>query len=293
MSDFQIIDGEKYAQEKLLDAAASCIHAIHKAPTISGRLKIKTMILTGNILEYMFEVQAIYGRVAAFNILSAMSWQKAYYAGKAPVLLLIGAETLNRSELGWNCGACGFKTCGELNKYAKNIDRSPHAQVMMPGPCCMWKVLDYGIVCDWACAQAWQLNITNRIEAASGMCARALGFLEDCDCVYGLPLGPMEDMFWYSRDIIGDMMPYDMWLEHAQTNYAVHWAVFPGHGRPTIKHGQEWWKTQKERILTDYDPEGIQDIAQDCLEEVAEVKGRAHQFMRDNGIELESYEIKL
>ena len=28
------------------------------------------------------------------------------------------------------------------------------------------------------------------LEAASGMCAKAIGFLEDCDRVYGLPIGP-------------------------------------------------------------------------------------------------------
>jgi len=164
---------------------------------------------------------------------------------------------------------------------------------MMHGPVCMWKLFDYGVVCDWACAACWQFNITNRIEAASGMCAKALGFLEDCDCVYGLPIGPMEDMFWYSRDTIGEMMPYEMWVEHAQTNYAIHWSVFPGHGRPTIKHGQKWWETQKERALVDFDTESFKNVAVECLTEVAEVKGRCIEFLKENDIDFNSLAIKV
>ena len=164
MVEMRILDGEKFAHEKLLNVAASCIHAMHKAPQITGRVKIKTMVLTGKILEFMFEAQAILGRVAIFNILSGASWQRAYYADEPPVLLLIGAQNIARSELNWDCGACGFKTCREMNKYHnKDIQRSAIAEIMMHGPVCMWKLFDFGLVCDWACAACWQENVTNRI----------------------------------------------------------------------------------------------------------------------------------
>jgi len=291
MTEMRILDGEKFAHEKLLDIAAYCIHAVHKAPQISGKVKIKTMVLTGKILEYMFEAEVILGRVAAFNLLSAASWQRAYYADVSPVLLLIGAESIARSELNWDCGACGFKTCAELNRYHKKIKReSAIAEIFMHGPACAWKLFDFGIICDWACAACWQSNITNRIEAASGMCAKAIGFLEDCDVVLGLPIGPMEDMYWYSRELVGDMMDHDMWLEHAQTNYAVHWAVFPGHGRPTIKHGQKWWESQKERLLKDFDHQEYEKLAEGCLKDVAEVKERTQQFLKENNIDLNALE---
>ncbi len=293
MTETRIIDGEKFAHEKLLDVAASCIHAIHKAPQVSGRVKVKTMILTGKILEFMFDAQMILGRVAAFNILSAASWQRAYYANEPPVLLLIGAENIARSELNWDCGACGFKRCRDLNRYhaqRKDEERSAVAKIMMPGPVCMWKLFDFGIMCDWACAACWQENVTNRIEAASGMCAKAIGFLEDCDVVYGLPIGPMRDMFWYSREFISEMMDHDMWMEHAQINYPVHWAVFPGHGRPTIKHSQKWWQGQRERVLKDFDHAGFEQIAQECLKEVAEVKERTRKYLEENRIDLADLE---
>ena len=84
-----------------------------------------------------------------------------------------------------------------------------------------------------------------------------------------------------------------MWMEHAQTNYAIHWSVFPGHGRPTIKHGQEWWKTQKERALVDFDMSQVKQTGVECLEEVAEVKGRCIQFLKDNDIDFDSLAIKI
>jgi len=291
MVDMRILDGEKFAHEKLLDVAASCIHSLHKAPQVTGRVKVKTMILTGKVLEFMFEAQAILGRVAIFNILSGATWQRAYYAEEPPVLLLIGAQNIARSELNWDCGACGFKTCREMNKYHKDVKRGAVAEIMMHGPVCMWKLFDFGVVCDWACAACWQANVTNRIEAASGMCAKAIGFMQDCDVVYGLPIGPMKDMFWYSREFIGEMMDQDLWLEHAQVNYPVLWSVFPGHGRPTIKHGQKWWEGLRERTLKDFDLEGYEKIAEECLKEVGTVKERTMQFLKDNNIDLTALDI--
>ncbi|MEW6441277.1 MAG: DUF2148 domain-containing protein [bacterium] len=291
MVEMRVLDGEKFAHGKLLDVAASCVHAIHKAPQVSGRVKVRTLILTGKVLEYMFEAQGILGRVAVFNILSGASWQRTYYADEPPVLLLIGAENLSRSELNWDCGACGFKTCAEMNRYhAQRKDKgNAVARMMMQGPVCMWKLFDFGVVCDWACAACWQMNVTNRIEAASGMCARAIGFLEDCDVVYGLPIGPMQDLYWYSRDFIGEM-DHELWLEHAQVNYPTHWSVFPGHGRPTIKYGQKWWESQRERQLKPFDHEGHLQIAEECLQEVAALRERTRKFLDENGIRLDSPE---
>lgn len=277
-----VYNGKKLAHEKLLEIATYCVHACYKAPQITGRVEIECEIVTGKDLEPIMDAEMILGRTAALYMGSALSWQKAYYGGEAPVLLLIGGKGLRRSELVWNCGACGFRTCKEFNKYARSIE--PSLTVMAKGPMCMWKTIDYGAVCTWACAQAWMHNITNRAEIASGRAAQVIGYLEDCDAVLGLPLGPMRDLYWYSRDVVADFLNYDLWKEMTMLNYPVHWGGFPGDGRPTVKVGQEWWKTSKDRALVDTDIQAIEVAKKGIAEDIKTLKERVQvsKIQREN-----------
>ena len=277
-----VYNGKKLAQEKLLEIASYCVHACYKAPQITGRVEIECEIITGKDLEPMMDAEMILGRTAALYMGSALGWQKAYYAGEPPVLLLIGGKNMRRSELVWNCGACGFRTCKEFNKYARGI--KPPITSHVPGPFCQWKILDYGTVCTWACAQAWLHNVTNRAEVASGRAAQAIGYLEDCDAVLGLPLGPLRDLYWYSRDIAADMLDYNTWKDMTMQNYPVHWGTFPGHGRPFIKIGQEWWKTPKDRTLVDTDMAAFEESKKGIEEDIKALKERvqADKIKREN-----------
>ena len=267
-----VYNGRKLAQEKLMDIAVYCIHACTKAPQITGRVELDFEIITGEDLLPMFEAEAILGRNTLLYMGSVLNWQKAYNAGEPPVLLLIGGKGLRRSEMNWNCGACGFKTCKEFNKYARSID--PPITSYVDGPFCVWKTIDYGTICTWACAQAWLHNITNRIEIASGRAAQAVGYLEDCDAVLGLPLGPMQDLFWYSRQIAADLWDYDTWKDTFRQLYPTNWGVFPGTGRPYVKAGQEWWKTPKARMLADTDPKVAEEIKNGVLADIKALKER-------------------
>ena len=58
----------------------------------------------------------------------------------------------------------------------------------MPGPFCMFKLLDLGIALASAAKSASNLNIDNRIMYRAGLAAYRLGLLEDCNPVIGLPL---------------------------------------------------------------------------------------------------------
>jgi uncharacterized ferredoxin-like protein len=243
-----VYDGKKLAQEKLLDIAAYCIQSALKAPQITGRVGLEFKIVTGDDLNPFVEAFGLLSSIAAFHAASLMNYGKALSAGEPPVLLLIGGKNLRTSELAWDCGACGFETCKAFNKYAKSIE--PGLTAEAKGPFCIWKAIDYGMCCDWACAQAWHHNITNRVEMASGWAARALGYMPNCDIIRGLPLGPMKDMFWYSREVFTENLPYEIWKEMVMTNYPSNWGTFPGHGRPTIKYGQKWWETTRDRTLT-------------------------------------------
>ena len=265
-----VYSGKKIAQDKLLDIAAYCVQACLKAPQITGRVELEFEIITGKDLEPIIEAEIILGRNILFYLGSALCWQKAYNAGEPPVLLLIGAKGMRKSELAWDCGACGFKTCGEFNKYARGID--PPITSFGNGPYCMWKTIDYGTACTWACAQAWLHNVTNRVEIASGRAAESIGYLEGCDIVHGLPLGPMQDLYWYSRELVADLMPYDTWKEKTRGEFPVFWNTFPGTGRPYVKHGQDWWNNPKDRALVDRNVEESNQVKKEIIKDLKELR---------------------
>ena len=265
-----VYDGKKLAQDKLLDIATYCIHSALKAPQITGRVELEFEVVTDEDLNPFIEAFGLLMPLAMFHGASMMSYSAAMAAGEPPVLLLIGGKNLRKSELAWDCGACGFETCRDFNRYSSSI--KPGLDAESGGPFCQWKTIDYGMCCDWACAQAWHHNVTNRVEMAAGWAARALGYMPECDVIRGLPLGPMQDMFWYSREVFAESMPYEFWKEMTMRSYPAHWATFVGHGRPTIKSGQRWWETPRDRALNPTDIEAVEQIKKAVLDGIEALK---------------------
>jgi uncharacterized ferredoxin-like protein len=274
-----VYDGKKLAQDKLLDIATYCIHSALKAPQITGRVKLEFEVVTGDDLNPFVEAFGLLLPIAGFHAVSLMSYSKAIAAGEPPVLLLIGGNNLRKSELAWNCGACGFETCKDFNQYSSGI--KPGLAAEAKGPYCQWKTIDYGMCCDWACAQAWHHNVTNRIEMASGWAARALGYMPECDIIRGLPLGPMQDMFWYSREVITENVPYDVLKQGLMTLYPSHWGVFVGHGRPIIKSGQKWWETPLNRALIPGDLETLEQAKKTIFESLAALRDKVQSQKKE------------
>jgi len=277
-----VYDANLLAQERLLDIAVYCAQAALKAPQITGRVDLKMRILTGDELNPVLEALTILGRIDMFNFLSFATWQDALAKGKPPVLLLIGAD-VRAGDLAYNCGACGFATCAEFNRFSRSTDPPPY--IMVKGPVCIWRLVDYGTACDWACAAAWEHNITNRMEIASGWAAREIGFLDECDVVHGLPLGPCTDLHWYSRDAVTSMMEYDLWLARMHQNYPTLFGTFPGEGRPDIKVRPDWWKQPAEVEIKSIPPEHFEEIYADVAGDLKNLKERVRTQFRISGAE--------
>jgi uncharacterized ferredoxin-like protein len=278
-----VYDANQLAQDRLLDIAVYCAQAALKAPQITGRVELKMRILTGEELNPLLEALTILGRIDLFNFLSFATWQDAIAKGKPPVLLLIGAD-VRLGDLAYNCGACGFATCAEFNRFSRSIDPPPY--IMVKGPVCIWRLIDYGTACDWACAAAWEHNITNRIEIASGWAAREIGFLDECDVVHGLPLGPCTDLHWYSRDAVTSMMEYDLWLGRTHQNYPTLFGTFPGEGRPDIKVRPDWWRQPSEVEIKPIPPEQFEQMYADVAGDLKGLRERVRAQFRPSGSEV-------
>jgi uncharacterized ferredoxin-like protein len=193
----------------------------------------------------------------------AMFLRLAYDQGRVPALLLIGAD-LRHSNVGYDCGACGFDTCREFNQYAR--DNPPALGVIYQGPCCIWKTIDYSISCSWACATAWQHNITNRIQGTSGMAAQILGCPEGCSTVLGLPIGPAdEDLYWYNRpgEVFNELFSYEDMMRFFLNFICAYWETFPG-AKPIVKAKDRWWEEPHYVLRVQEDsPEEVEKFHQD------------------------------
>jgi len=279
---------KKLSQEALLDVAMHIVHAVQKAPQITGHLEVKTAVVTGEELLPIIELLEEVGEDEMVLWMDGMSYRTAYEEGNPPVLLLLGAD-LSKSKSNWDCGACGFPTCGEFNRYSKL-----HYGMGLSsfGPSCMLNALDFGIASDWACAAASKYDIENRIHVSIGLCGLYLAYIDDVSSIIGLSIGPVKEFWYYNRPIW--TRKYDkefnrtFFLEIMRTQYPSMFQTFAGNAHPPIKDYDKWWdKDAQDFVKIDADPEinavkdglvgKIMSIVPDKRARVEEFKARAKE----------------
>jgi uncharacterized ferredoxin-like protein len=84
---------------------------------MTGKLKLYTEIITDEDFEPILDILETLGETSAFQRHDAVAFRHLMDKGMLPPVLLIGADITEPAM--WNCGACGFKTCGEYMKYTK------------------------------------------------------------------------------------------------------------------------------------------------------------------------------
>lgn len=295
-------DSKKLVQEGLLEAAKLVALSIHKAPSFTGRTEIKAVVVTGESFKVMMSVMdAVMEKVGMGGLMNFpfvplagdyLLYQSAINSGWDPVVLIMGAE-LTVSQTGWDCGACGFPTCGKFNKYTKE-HRSPGPVMgtgLGLGPSCAWKVLDFSIANDWAAASLHNLNVENRVQGTFGMLAQSLGYLEDTSTSLVIPLGPVCELFYYSRKPFFGLIPappghlpdmaYDLSYEFLRSRHPDMWESLPALAHPWIKGKGKWWERDREYIKVAPDPEidkAEKEVVDIYLKAVAEKKKELEQL---------------
>ena len=164
---------DKDVMREYMDMAARAVAASAKsAPHTTGSLDLVINILSEEEIKHIQETFAGLVMQELKNV-----W---VYDG----MLTIGAK-VTKSNTNWDCGACGFSTCAEMNKASKPKDSSgPRPS----GPCCNWKVLDWSIALDYAAAMASYLGLQTRVQDIQGIIAKDLGYAGDVDVCTTVPL---------------------------------------------------------------------------------------------------------
>ena len=213
-----IYDGEKLASESLLEVAKLCILAASKAPRITGFKVYKAEVITGEDLLPIIRVAEALAEVRKDDVGKGLALAdgavlKAAYdldGGNSVVMVLFGDLT-TRSELNWNCGACGFSTCAEFNKRSLEVEKIQEDNIAQPGPNCIWKAMDFDCAVCWAALCAWDHNVENRLFSSLGRYAKQVGYLEDTANPVALLLGPLTDCWYYNRPALrGKWTPKDI-----------------------------------------------------------------------------------
>jgi len=109
------------------------------------------------------------------------------------ILMLIGVE--GRKVLGLNCGGCGFSTCAKMLKHPQ----LSIAEKSLPGPYCIFKVMDFSIASASAVRTAMEHNVDNRMMHKVGAAALKLDILKPCNLIIGIPLSATGKNIYFDR----------------------------------------------------------------------------------------------
>ncbi len=163
---------------------------------------------------------------------------------------------LRCDQVGFDCGACGFKTCREAVINCQNRLNETGGEPwgwLMKGPSCIWRTIELGISIDWAAGAAHRLNVESRVGMIPATAFMRMGYMEGCTLVIVIPLGPCKER-WYFSPGTGreDYRPAETERKGAMLQYPPLWMRFTGPGRDFGRRGMSlkdrWWEPPYMRL---------------------------------------------
>jgi uncharacterized ferredoxin-like protein len=155
----------------------------------SNRNTIKIIKVTNEEIEQLAEFCFALGDMAP---LAARDGRFAVDLIKEPAALLIIGDK-RQSLFNYNCGACGYRTCAELNK-AEMVE-----SLTSNGPSCIFRNINIHIAADAAAAMAWRLGLHCRVFSTLGFAAKALEILPDMDTVVSVAVSAAKVNPFFDR----------------------------------------------------------------------------------------------
>jgi len=163
--------------------------AAHNSFRFKDRNNIKIITVEGEDLEQIAEYCFSLGDMAP---LAARDGRHLAQLMKEPCSLMIIGDT-RKSEFNYNCGACGYKTCAELNK-AEEVE-----SLTANGPSCMFKNLNLGIAANAAASMAHRLGLHCRVFSTLAFSALALEVITGVDIVISISVSVAKKNPYFDR----------------------------------------------------------------------------------------------
>ncbi|MFH2064130.1 MAG: DUF2148 domain-containing protein [Pseudomonadota bacterium] len=163
--------------------------AAHNSFRFKDRNTVKIITVEGEDLEQIAEYCFSLGDMSP---LAARDGRHLAQLIKEPCSLMVIGDK-RKSDFNYNCGACGYKTCAELNK-AEEVE-----SLTANGPSCMFKNLNLGIAANAAAAMAHRLGLHCRVFSTLAFSALALGVITDVDIVISISVSVSKKNPYFDR----------------------------------------------------------------------------------------------
>jgi uncharacterized ferredoxin-like protein len=111
---------------------------------------------------------------------------------KEPCALLVMGDK-RRSDFNYNCGACGFRTCKELNA-AEEME-----SLTANGPSCLFKNINLGIAANAAASAAHRLGLHCRVFSTLAFAAMAMEVITDVDVCISVSVSAARKNPYFDR----------------------------------------------------------------------------------------------
>ncbi len=163
--------------------------AAHNSYRFKDRNSVKMIAVEDEDLEQIAEYCFSLGDMAP---LAARDGRHLVQLMKEPCSLLILGDK-RQSTFNYNCGACGYKTCAEMNK-AEEVE-----SLTANGPSCMFKNLNLGIAANAAASIAHRLGLHCRVFSTLAFSALALEVITDVDLVISVSVSVAKKNPYFDR----------------------------------------------------------------------------------------------
>ena len=163
--------------------------AAHNSFRFNDRNTVRMRAIDGDDLEQIAEYCFSLGDMSP---LAARDGRHLVQLMKEPCsLLLIGDK--RKSDFNYNCGACGYRTCAEMNA-AEEVE-----SLTANGPSCMFKNINMNIAANAAASMAHRLGLHCRIFSTLGFSALALEMIEDVDLCISISVSVAKKNPYFDR----------------------------------------------------------------------------------------------
>lgn len=161
----------------------------HNSFRFKDRNATKIITVQGEDLQEIAEYCFSLGDMAP---LAARDGRHLIQLMKEPCALMILGEK-RKSEFNFNCGACGYRTCAELNK-AEEVE-----SLTANGPSCLFKSINLNIAANAAASTAHRLGLHCRIFSTLAFAAMALEVITDVDLVISVSVSAAKKNPYFDR----------------------------------------------------------------------------------------------
>jgi len=111
---------------------------------------------------------------------------------KEPMALMIMGDK-RRSQFNYNCGACGYRSCADMNAAEKVESLTSN------GPSCQFRNINLNIAANAAAAVAWRLGLHCRVFSTFAFAARAMEIIEDVDIAASVSVSVAKQDPYFDR----------------------------------------------------------------------------------------------